>query len=179
MSSVNIDREKLKLISLNTQHLEELQYIGKQTFIDAFGNANTEADIQEYLEEAFSEAQLLQELQDPHVSYFFIQWKQKMLAYFKVKHGLPTAVSEEGTALEICRLYVFQEYQGQQLGQWMLDKIIQMAQDQQFDFVWLGVWSQNPGAIRLYERKGFSKIGSYTFMLGQDPQTDYIMKREL
>lgn len=161
---------------LSTQDLSALQELSKKTFLDAFASVNTEEDMQAYLENAFSKTQLLAELQDPEVTFYFLQWQDKTLGYCKVKRGLPAAVAEEGSALEICRLYVVQEFQGQQLGQLMLDEIIASAREQQLDFVWLGVWSQNPGAIRLYERNGFSKIGSYTFMLGNDPQTDFIMK---
>ncbi|WPP49468.1 GNAT family N-acetyltransferase [Catalinimonas niigatensis] len=174
-----IDKNQVQMLPLSLHDLTTLQYLSKKTFLDAFADVNTEEDMQTYLERAFSESQLAAELQDPDTTFYFLQWQDKTIGYCKVKRGLPSNLAEEDTALEICRLYVVQEFQGQQFGQLMLEKIIASAQDQQLDFVWLGVWSQNPGAIRLYERNSFSKIGSYTFMLGNDPQTDFIMKRTL
>jgi ribosomal protein S18 acetylase RimI-like enzyme len=47
------------------------------------------------------------------------------------------------------------------MGQWMLEQIREKVLKEKLDFVWLGAWSQNPGAIRLYERQGFREIGSY------------------
>lgn len=179
MSIIKTDSKNLQLSRLNPHDLDELQNLSLRTFVDAFGSVNTEEDMKIYLEQAFSEVQLLEELRDNDTNFYFLQLENKTVGYCKVKSGLPHALSEEGKALEICRLYVLQQYQGQQLGQFMLDSIIQMAEEQDLDFVWLGVWSQNPGAIRLYERNGFSKIGSYTFMLGNDAQTDFIMKRPL
>lgn len=167
------------MLPLSLHDLATLQYLSKKTFLDAFASANTEEDMQAYLEKAFSEAQISEELHDPKTTFYFLQWQDKILGYCKVKRGLPSNLAEEGAALEICRLYVVQEFQGQQLGQLMLDKIIASAREQQLDFVWLGVWSQNSGAIRLYEKNGFVQIGSYTFMLGSDPQTDFIMKLPL
>jgi ribosomal protein S18 acetylase RimI-like enzyme len=174
-----MDKADVQLIKLDNLHLDELQALSHQTFQDAFGDVNTERDMKLYLEHAFSKAQLLQELEDEAANFYFLRLEGETIGYCKVKLGLPATLSEEGEALEICRLYVVQQYQGKQLGQWMLKNIVQMAEERGLDFVWLGVWSQNPGAIRLYERNGFSKIGSYTFMLGNDAQTDYIMKRDL
>ena len=132
-----------------------------------------------YLSEAFSGQQLKAEWEDADATFYLLRAEGQTLGYCKIKYGLPSAVEESGSALEICRLYVSQNYQGQRLGQWMLGQILKKAQEEKLDFVWLGVWSQNPGAIRLYERQGFQKIGSYTFVLGDDLQTDFIMKRSL
>ncbi|MEK6480558.1 GNAT family N-acetyltransferase [Catalinimonas sp. 4WD22] len=179
MSALRIDKQNLQLSLLNPHDLKELQALSIKTFQDAFGSVNTEEDMKIYLEQAFGEAQLLEELQDTDTDFYFLKNGRETVGYCKLKFGLPNTHSGNGKALEICRLYVLQQYQGKQLGQWMLNNIVQMAEERGLDFAWLGVWSQNPGAIRLYERNGFSKIGSYTFMLGNDAQTDYILKREL
>lgn len=169
----------LLLQAVQEHQLPELRTLSIQTFVDAFAEANTQQDMECYLAQAFSEQQLKTEWLDESATFYLLQSEDKTMGYCKIKHGLPGTVEERGKALEICRLYVSQNYQGQRLGQWMLDQVLQMAEEEKLDFVWLGVWSQNPGAIRLYERKGFQKIGSYTFILGEDLQTDFIMKRRL
>jgi ribosomal protein S18 acetylase RimI-like enzyme len=45
--------------------------------------------------------------------------------------------------------------------------------------MWLGVWEYNPRAQRFYEKNGFRIVGSHVFLLGEDPQTDLLMQREL
>ncbi len=169
----------LKLRLVEESQLSELRQLSIRTFVDAFAAANNNKDMELYLAQAFSEQQLRKELLDAEASYYLLKSGDDTLGYCKIKYGLPSAVEENGKALEICRLYVSQAYQGQGLGQWMMDQILRKAEEEKLDFVWLGVWSQNPGAIRLYERQGFRKIGSYTFILGEDPQTDFIMKRRL
>ncbi|MDF9798055.1 ribosomal protein S18 acetylase RimI-like enzyme [Catalinimonas alkaloidigena] len=174
-----MDKADVQLVKVERHHLDELRQLSLTTFLDAFADANSEEDMRIYLNHAFSKTQLSEELQDTNTHFYFLSFEGELVGYFKIKFGLPKVLPEVGTALEICRLYIHQDYQGQQLGQWMLDNIIQIARDHRLDFVWLGVWSQNPGAIRLYERKGFNKVGAYTFMLGNDAQTDFIMKKEL
>jgi len=175
-----IQSTRLNLCSVRLHQLQELRELSIRTFTDAFAEANTQKDMEMYVAEAFSEEQLKAEIQDAQATFYLLKsGEDDTLGYCKLKYGPPSAVKTNGNALEICRLYVSQDYQRQGLGQWMLEQIRKKALKEKLDFVWLGVWSQNPGAIRLYERLGFQKIGSYTFILGEDPQTDLIMQLKL
>ncbi|MEY3918157.1 MAG: Protease synthase and sporulation negative regulatory protein 1, partial [Bacteroidota bacterium] len=46
-------------------------------------------------------------------------------------------------------------------------------------YIWLGVWEHNPRAIRFYEKQGFVKFDQHIFQLGDDEQTDILMKLSL
>jgi diamine N-acetyltransferase len=46
-------------------------------------------------------------------------------------------------------------------------------------FVWLGVWEKNLAAISFYEKRGFHKMGSHSFRMGDEIQNDVIMKKEV
>jgi ribosomal protein S18 acetylase RimI-like enzyme len=46
-------------------------------------------------------------------------------------------------------------------------------------YLWLGVWEHNQKAINFYERNGFVTFGSHNFMLGNDKQTDLLMRRSI
>jgi hemerythrin-like domain-containing protein len=45
--------------------------------------------------------------------------------------------------------------------------------------VWLGVWDKNEKAIAFYQKNGFEIVGEHPFVMGNDRQNDFIMKREL
>ena len=79
-------------------------------------------------------------------------------------------------SLEIERIYVSKEYLGKQVGQLLLGKAIAIANDNKLDFVWLGVWEKNQRAIRFYEKNGFVVFDEHLFILGNDKQTDLLMK---
>ena len=53
------------------------------------------------------------------------------------------------------------------------------AREGGFDSLWLGVWDQNRGAIAFYQREGFTQVGEYAFMLGNDRQNDLLLERPL
>ncbi len=46
-----------------------------------------------------------------------------------------------------------------------------------YQTVWLGVWEHNLRALDFYRRWGFETVGSHTFLLGSDAQTDLVMVR--
>jgi ribosomal protein S18 acetylase RimI-like enzyme len=45
--------------------------------------------------------------------------------------------------------------------------------------IWLGVWEHNEHAISFYKKFGFEQFGDHIFMLGNDAQTDLLLKKNL
>jgi ribosomal protein S18 acetylase RimI-like enzyme len=62
------------------------------------------------------------------------------------------------------------------VGQLLYEKAMQIARQKNADYVWLGVWEENPRAIRFYQKNGFVEFDKYIFKLGYDEQTDIMMK---
>ncbi len=82
-------------------------------------------------------------------------------------------------ALEIERIYVLQEFHGQRVGQVLYEKAIELAQERGLDYIWLGVWEKNARALRFYEKNGFEPFDRHIFKLGDDEQTDIMVKKVL
>lgn len=151
--------------------------IGRQTFHDAFGPPhNTEENINEYLNEKFTLDNITQELHNPNSEFYFAWIHNQIAGYIKVNSGNAQTEPVEGSPMEIERIYVVKEYQGKKIGQLLFQKILQIAKEKSIDFIWLGVWEKNPGAIKFYERNGFKIFDTHQFMLGTDLQTDMMMK---
>ena len=47
------------------------------------------------------------------------------------------------------------------------------------DSVWLTVWEGADWAQAFYLEYGFKQVGTCTFLLGSDPQTDFVMSKEM
>ena len=43
----------------------------------------------------------------------------------------------------------------------------------------MGVWEHNERAQRFYKRNGFYQIGAHSFIMGDDDQTDHLMRKDL
>lgn len=153
---------------------EMLRSLGILTFRETFEAFNTPEDMELYLREAFSAEQAIREFDEPGVQ-FFVAWEgEDPVGYAKVRAG-----KGPKNSLELQRLYVKALYIGQGIGNKLMQTCLQHAQQEGYDAVWLGVWEHNNRAIRFYERWGFEKFGQHIFMLGNDAQTDLLMKKQL
>jgi len=81
--------------------------------------------------------------------------------------------------LEIERIYVLRKWQGMKVGQLFYHKAIDIARERGYAYVWLGVWEENENAIGFYKRNGFVEFDKHLFTLGDDIQTDIMMRKEL
>ncbi|MNE41268.1 Protease synthase and sporulation negative regulatory protein PAI 1 [compost metagenome] len=81
--------------------------------------------------------------------------------------------------MEIERIYVLRAFHGKKVGQILYEKALQIAEVLGLSFIWLGVWEKNLRAIQFYEKNGFVAFDKHIFKLGDDEQTDIMMKKEL
>ena len=164
-------------VTLN--NIKQLQEIGRKTFYETFAGSNTEEDMQKYLDESFAETKLTEELTDPNSEFYFAKIEDKIIGYLKVNFGASQTELKDNKALEIERIYVPKEFHGKKVGQILYDKAIEIAEQHNSDYVWLGVWEENPRAINFYKKNGFVEFDKHIFKLGNDEQTDIMMKLKL
>ncbi len=172
-------RTEVTIEQVTLEQINELAAIGRRTFSDSFSYANTEDNMKAYLDENFSTPKIEQELNDPGSYFFFAKWKNKIAGYVKVNLGKAQTDIKDQNGLEIERIYVLTEYQGRNIGKVLFETALKIAAERKVDFVWLGVWENNHDAIRFYEKMGFVEFDTHSFMLGDDRQTDIMMKLEI
>lgn len=158
---------------------QQLRDIAEETYRDAFGAHNTQADMDEYVRNSFSLARMEEELKNPHSRFIYALQNGEVAGYIKLNFAPAQTELNDDTALEIERIYVLKHCQGQSIGQQLVNHAIQLAQAQRLQYIWLGVWEHNPRAIRFYQRNGFRRFSQHIFKIGQDEQLDYLMRKEL
>lgn len=129
-----------------------------------------------YLSRQFSGAQLLTELNDNNSTFYFALQGDQITGYLKLNSGAAQTELQEEHGVEIERIYVLKTFQRRQIGQMLLDKAIQYARKKNAVYIWLGVWENNTQAIRFYNKNGFVEFDRHLFLLGEDRQTDIMMK---
>lgn len=159
------------------ENLPQLQAVGRQTFYETFAAGNTEENMRQYLEDGFSVAKLTAELIDSNSSFYLAFDNETAIGYLKINTGSAQTEFQEGKAIEIERIYVLNAYHGHQVGQQLYQKAMEIAAQNGAEYVWLGVWEENPRAIAFYKKNGFVEFDKHIFMLGNDAQTDILMKR--
>ena len=169
----------ITIVPINDSHIASLQQIGRQTFAETFAESNTAENMAKYLEEAYSHEKLIAELNDPNSYFYFAMLGEEVIGYLKVNMGSSQTELKDNDALEIERIYVTKEFHGKKVGQLLFDKAIQVAKEQQVAYVWLGVWENNKRALQFYTKNGFVEFDQHVFVLGDEAQTDIMMKLEL
>jgi ribosomal protein S18 acetylase RimI-like enzyme len=169
----------IKIKKVTLADIVQLQEIGRRTFAETFSSTNTEENMKAYLEEGFSNAKLSAELDNPNSEFYFATLNNTVIGYLKINFGLAQTELKDDKALEIERIYVLQEFHGKKVGQLLYDQAIHLAKEKKADYVWLGVWEKNHRAIQFYTKNGFVEFDQHIFVLGDDEQTDIMMKLEI
>ena len=169
----------MQIRKLDITDLENLQKISITTFRETFEEVNSEEDMQKYLDENLSLERLKNELENLDSEFYFIENKNKNLGYLKLNFGNAQTEKVEENYFEIERIYVLKAFLGQKIGQILFDKAIEIGREKNLEYVWLGVWEENHRAIRFYGKNGFEIFGKHDFVLGEDVQTDLLMKMKI
>ncbi|NML40287.1 GNAT family N-acetyltransferase [Chitinophaga sp. G-6-1-13] len=171
--------DQIRIDQATADDMNVIQLIGRTTFFETFAPYNTEANMQKYLEESFSETRIREELSSQESLFFLAFENETPVGYLKLNTGTAQTEAQDGTAIEIERIYVQRDYHGKKVGQLLYEKALETARLLKKSYLWLGVWENNPRAIRFYEKNGFAAFDKHIFKMGEDEQTDIMMKKVL
>jgi diamine N-acetyltransferase len=168
--------------------LADLVALSRTTFADTYAHLNDPADFEAYLDSAFSETQMTEELAVPNTATYFVDYQNITAGYFKLNFNKSPDQSDrpqldndvfssfrEQSMTELERIYLIKEWQGKGLAAPMMAAIEAEAKAVGSTCLWLGVWEQNPKAMRFYEKCGFVHMGEHIFQIGSDAQRDWLM----
>lgn len=170
---------EINITKITENEIAALQEIGIKTFSETFSENNTEESMAQYLKTSFATEKLSAEVNDKNSEFYFAKQDHKVIGYLKLNIGSSQTEIKGDNALEIERIYVSKDFHGKKVGQALYDKAIAIAKEKNVDYVWLGVWEKNLRAIGFYEKNGFQEFDKHIFRLGNEEQTDIMMKLNL
>lgn len=171
--------EGISVRTCNEKDVDTLVALGIKTFRDTFDDFNTPANMMQYINTTFTRKAVQEEMRQPGTVYFLALDGRQPAGYAKVRASENPPELANVTALEIERLYAQRQYIGKRVGYMLLKACEDLAKKKRSGAVWLGVWEHNLRAIAFYQKNGFKEFGAHTFMLGDDAQTDLLMKKDL
>lgn len=171
--------EGITVRTCNAKDIDTLVSLGIKTFRDTFDEFNDPANMILYLNKTFTRKVLEEEMKQPGTVFFLAFDGRRAAGYAKLRSSSAPAGLNGATSLEIERLYAHRDYFGKRVGHMLMQTCLAYAKRKECKTLWLGVWENNARAISFYERNGFERFGQHTFMLGNDAQTDWLMRKEL
>jgi ribosomal protein S18 acetylase RimI-like enzyme len=165
----------INIKSAGIYQIEDIIEIGSKTFYQTWRPVNTEEDLQLYLKKAFASEEIVASIKAGHI-YYIAYIGEARVGYYKLRTDRNHEIFNGSKAIEMERIYVFNEFQKQKVGKALMDHAIANAKKLQFNWLWLGVNVDNNKAIPFYKSYGFTIFGTKQFKLGNAIDEDYLMK---
>lgn len=155
-----------------------LATLGSTTFREAFSHLYAADDLDAFLSKAHAAAYYERLLLDPDVAIWLATPPgEEPIGYVVVGICQLPVPNLEPRAGEIRRLYVRTTGQSSGIGTKLLRTSLEWLATEDFSPLYVGVWSANFGAQRLYQRYGFEKIGEYEFSVGKQRDYEFIFRQ--
>ncbi|GHV97916.1 N-acetyltransferase [Lactobacillus nasalidis] len=161
------------------EDLPALIEISRETFADTFGADNSDEDMEKFLDESYSKEKLGGELANPGSTFYFLLADGQVAGYLKINTGDAQSEDVDPNGLEIERIYLRRSFQHKGLGSRLFDFAEEKARELDKSVLWLGVWEHNENAKSFYAHHGLTRFSEHVFVVGDDRQTDYLMKKSL
>ena len=132
-----------------------------------------------FMNEQFTRDNLMKEVGADHNIFLVAEVEGEAVGYARMRESPDPDSLNELPAIELARIYSVQSRIGKGVGSALMQKCIDVAMLENKKSIWLGVWEKNDHAISFYERWGFEKFSEHDFILGEEVQTDWLMKKKL
>jgi ribosomal protein S18 acetylase RimI-like enzyme len=155
-----------------------LSRLARETFVETFGHLYPAEDLNAFLEASYAVETLRAEIAMPRQQWLIAEDADG--AAIGYAQAGPCALPHDDVADthgELKRIYIRRSAQGTGLGRELMDRSLAYIAETFDGPVWIGVWSENHKAQRLYERYGFSHAGAYEFAVGSVRDHEFILMR--
>jgi len=153
--------------------------ISRQTFYETFAADNTKEDMDKFLGQQFTKGRLMLEVGSPENIFLLVYNDNEVAGYVKLRESKAPASLGNNNAMEIARIYAMGNMIGKGVGKVLMQASIDVAIEKNKEALWLGVWEKNQRAIDFYTKWGFEKFDETHFLLGNDVQRDWLMRKHL
>lgn len=153
--------------------------LSRQTFYHSFAAQNTKEDMDKFMNEQFTKEGLMAEVGTGDNIFLLAYAGDEVAGYVRMRNGEHRPEFANRPSVEIARIYAVPDSIGKGVGSALMEKCLTIAREMKREIIWLGVWEHNQRAIGFYTKWGFEKFGEHDFVLGNDVQTDWLMKREV
>jgi len=156
-----------------------LAELSRRTFYDTFASQNTPENMEKFMNEQFTFDALVQEVHSPENIFLIAEIGNEVAGYARMRESAPPPSLDELPSIEIARIYALKSMIGKGVGNALMKRCVEVAFEMGKRVIWLGVWEENQRAIQFYGRWGFEKFDEHNFILGDDVQKDWLMKKTL
>ncbi|KAK9386682.1 acyl-CoA N-acyltransferase [Lipomyces mesembrius] len=164
-----------------SQDVASVAELGTHVFSITFGHSVSSQQLQAYLSESYSIPATAKDVTDPMKDMIVATSQDGAIVGFALltRGTSEPCITHLESTIELQRIYVHPTYHGNGVGKILIKKLEDIANQQGFKYIWLGVWEENYKAQKVYEKLGYRVVGDHDFTIGEVVQRDHIMVKEL
>jgi|SRR5579859_5553440 len=118
-------------------------------------------------------------IENPNAILLVAETGDQICGYALVLRSSPHPQIEGVAPAEVRKFYVAPAYHGRGVAGELIREALASLERDRLAVVWLSTYSENPRAIAFYKKWGFHIVGTQEFLVGADPQKDFLMRRDL
>jgi ribosomal protein S18 acetylase RimI-like enzyme len=167
----------LTLRRATAEDVDTVSSLGAITFIQTFEHLYPPKDLEDFIASAYGREKTLESLVHPDKATWLLEDDGEAIGYALAGPcELPHDDVGPGDG-ELKRIYVLKERRGGGKGSMLLNAALEWLEKDGPRTLWIGVWSENFGAQKLYQRMGFEKAGEYFFPVGEVRDLEFVLRR--
>ncbi len=156
-----------------------ISQIGAKTFIDTYETDGYNAELRTYIDQYFTENNMLKILRTKQSTVFMIEVNTESVGYCRLTNEQSLECVNTQSPLEIEKFYIDRQWHGKGLAQELMVYCEDFARSNDFTGLWLTVWKYNARAIAFYKKLGFKDIGTYYVQIGSGKHENRVMLKKL
>ena len=134
-------------------------------------------DLAGFLDKSFSVETIQTKLAEPGAAWWVADRDGEILGFANTGPNTLPHPDARPSHAELRRLYIGRDAQGLGLGTQLLKLALEWMETNTDGPMWIGVWSGNEKAQKLYAAYGFEKAGEYDYPVGAWNDHEFILRR--
>ena len=170
------------MIRLRKAKIEEVPAVRElaiEVYTDTFAGHNTPENLATFFKDSYDLDKLKKEYHESDSALYVALDDLKIIGFLRLRKNSEVDHYLGANHLELHRLYIHRDYHGSEVSKMLMGEALAYAAGRNYEWIWLGVWEKNLRAQKFYTKWGFERFGEHIFQMGDDPQTDWLMKRKL
>ena len=135
-------------------------------------------DLAHYIAAELTPKCFLTWMENPNAIMFVAEMEDQICGYVLVLRSSRHPQIENAAPAELRKLYVAPAHHGSGIADELMRQALASLERDRRTAIWLSVFSENPRAIAFYKKWGFRIVGTQFFLVGADPQRDFLMRRD-
>lgn len=146
-------------------------------YMDTFGHMYSQRNLDLFFANKTAETFEAQ-VTDPRFAVRLVEEGGRLIGYIKMGPNELPGDAPDGT-WELHQLYLTPDAKGRGIAQELMEWGFEEARRRGFKHLQLSVFSDNPRARRVYEKRGFVEVGQFHFMVGDHADDERLMRIRL